>query len=174
MSTFVSGAVEGIVDEAVFERLLRTVKARAANVYPTHGKPNLLRRLPGFNEAARHSPWLVLVDLDLDADCAPPFLLRHLPNPAPHIMCRIAVRAVEAWLLADRERIARLLHVTERLVPDRPEELPDPKQALIDLARRSSTKEVREDLVPRAGSGRKVGPLYPSRIMEFVQDQRNG
>ena len=174
MTAFVSGAVEGVVDEAVFERLLRTVRGQVANLYPTHGKSNLLNRLCGFNAAARRSPWLVLVDLDGDADCAPPFLARHLPSPAPHMMCRVVVRAIEAWLLADRKRAAGLLQVAERLVPDRPEDLPDPKGALVDLARRSRSREVREDLVPRVGSGRKVGPLYSSRIIGFVQDQRNG
>ena len=34
------------------------------------GKDGLLRNLDGYNRAARFSPWVVLVDLDHDADCA--------------------------------------------------------------------------------------------------------
>lgn len=174
MPTFVSGAVEGIVDQAVFERLLQSVKGQAGNLFVTNGKTNLLNRLRGFNEASRHTPWLVLVDLDDDADCAPPFRASHLANPAPQMTFRVAVRAIEAWLLADRERIARLLEVDERLVAKRPEELSDPKRAFVDLARRSGSRDVRRDFVPREGSGRKVGPLYASRVIEFVQDRRSG
>jgi hypothetical protein len=63
----ISGAVEGIVDEAVFTRIVRAVRAEPGPVYGKNGKPQLLERLPGYNNAARFSPWLVLVDLDHDA-----------------------------------------------------------------------------------------------------------
>ncbi|MGH7742560.1 MAG: hypothetical protein ACRENS_11135, partial [Candidatus Eiseniibacteriota bacterium] len=131
------------MDEAVFDRLVQAANAQVGNLYPTRGKPKLLAKLRGYNEAARLSPWLVIIDLDRDADCAPPFLAQHLPSPSPHMICRIAVRAIEAWLLADRERIAQLLRVPVRRVPAKPEELLDPKRSLIDLARRSSSSEIR-------------------------------
>jgi hypothetical protein len=40
----------------------------------------LLERLGGYNNAARFSPWLVLVDLDRDADCPPPFVAARSSN----------------------------------------------------------------------------------------------
>src|SRR6266508_6962091 len=100
---FISGAVEGLVDEAVDNRLVRHVRAETASVYVSYGKDRLRDSAPGYNNAARFSPWLVLVDLDRDADCAPPFVRTWLPLPSPRMCFRVAVRAIEAWLMADSE-----------------------------------------------------------------------
>ncbi len=87
---------------------------------------------------------------------------------------RIAVREVEAWLLADRERFATFLGVAAGGLPVSPEAEPDPKQSVVVVARRSKRRELREDLVPRAGSGRREGPGYASRMIEFVLDKERG
>jgi hypothetical protein len=87
---------------------------------------------------------------------------------------RLAVRAVEAWLLADRERIAQFLGTRPNSVPANPDELENPKRELITLALGSRKRAIREELVPREGSGRSVGPLYTARMMEFVQDTTAG
>jgi hypothetical protein len=86
-------------------------------------------------------------------------------------MCfRVAVRAVEAWLLADFEAMADFLGVASNKVPRDPERLAAPKEAMVNLARHSRRNAIREDLVPRAGSGRVVGPGYTSRLIEFASD----
>jgi hypothetical protein len=165
----IAGAVEGLVDQAVMRRLLGEVGAEPGPVYGGNGKDHLLERLDGYNRAARFNPWLVLVDLDRDDDCPPPFRERWLPHPAPRMCFRVAVRAIEAWLLADRERCARFLGVTVSRIPLEPESERDPKRVMVDLARHSRRRDIREDLVPRPGSGRAVGPAYTSRLMEFVE-----
>lgn len=53
-------------------------------------------------------------------------------------------------------------------VPPNPDAEPDPKTTLIDLARRSRRRAIREDIVPREGSGSRVGPGYAGRLIEFV------
>ncbi|NMC21518.1 MAG: hypothetical protein GYA33_13985 [Thermogutta sp.] len=169
MSAVINAAVEGPTDEAVAVRLIHHVGAKAGTVYGKKGKPHLHARVSGFNRAARHAPWLVLVDLDQDAQCAPPLKTAWLPDPAPQLCFRIAVRAVESWLLADAERIAEFMAVARSRVPANPEGLPDPKVELVNLARRSRRKDIREDMVPREDSGRPVGPAYTSRLIEFVE-----
>jgi hypothetical protein len=90
-------------------------------------------------------------------------------------MCfRIAVRAVEAWLLADRERVAQFLGVRPARVPHDPDGLDDPKEAVVNLARQSRRHAIRNELVPSARSGRRVGPLYTARMIEFVGDEQDG
>jgi hypothetical protein len=167
-TTPVNVLVEGITDEAVARRLLDHVGLRCGTVYGKEGKAALVQRLPNYNQAARFAPWLVVVDLDRDADCAPPFVDRVLPHPAGHMFLRVAVRAVEAWLLADGERIAAFLGVRAALIPRNPDAEDDPKAALVSLARRSRWRTVREDMVPREGSGGRVGPGYAGRLIEFV------
>ncbi len=158
---FISGAVEGLVDEAVANRLVRHVRAETASVYVSYGKDRLRDSAPGYNNAARFSPWLVLVDLDRDADCAPPFVRTWLPLPSPRMCFRVAVRAIEAWLMADSERLASFLRVPPRDVPPDPESLRDPKRAMVDLARRSRRQEIRADMLPRPRSGRAAPPTHP-------------
>jgi hypothetical protein len=164
----VKAAVEGIVDEAVVRRLLCDAQAIPGEVYGKNGKAHLRQRLRGYNNAARHAPWIVLVDLGRDADCAPPLRSAWLPDPAPHMFFRVAVRAVEAWLLADRHGMASFLKVRRQSIPADPEKLEDPKGVIVDLARQSRRREIREDMIPRPGSGRRVGPAYSSRVIEFA------
>jgi hypothetical protein len=170
----ISAAVEGIVDEAVVRRLIEHVGARPGTVYGKGGKPQLLKNLRGYNEAARHGPWIVLVDLDRDAGCAPPSCSEWLPTVAPQMCFRIAVREVEAWLLADREHLADFLRIPLSHIPLVPESIEDPKQAMVNMARKSRLRAIQKDMVPRAESGRQVGPAYPSRLIEFVENWQKG
>jgi hypothetical protein len=85
---------------------------------------------------------------------------------------RVAVRSLEAWLLADREEMSRFLDVSLSLLPLEPETLPHPKQALVELAKRSKKREIREDMVPVPGPGaRVVGRGYSGRIIEFASER---
>lgn len=164
----VSSAVEGPVDEAAIRRLIRRAGLIPGPVYGKNGKSYLRERIRGYNNAAHRSPWIVLVDLDRDADCAPPLRALWLPDPAPYMHFRVAVRAVEAWLMADAESLADFLSVPLSRVPPHPESLADPKRSIVDLARHSRRKAIREDLVPRPGSGRSTGAAYTSRLVEYT------
>jgi len=160
--------VEGITDEIVVRRVLEHVGLTCGTVYGKEGKGVLLERLPKYNQAARFYPWLVVVDLDQDAECAPPFVQSVLPNPAEGMQLRVAVHAIEAWLLADTERLSAFLSIPVARIPLNPDAELDPKTTLVNLARRSRRKAIREDMVPRERSGSRVGPGYPGRLVEFV------
>lgn len=168
MAVLITSAVEGLCDEAVVKRLVVEAGGQLGAVYGKGGKPALRRKVSGYNAAAQFAPWVVLVDLDRDAECAPPFRAAWLPTPAPHMCFRVAVRTVEAWLLADRERFARFLGVNLGSLPRSPEDLEDPKQLVVDLARGSRKRDIRADLVPRPGAGRRIGPAYTDRLIEFA------
>jgi hypothetical protein len=105
---------------------------------------------------------------DASAPCAPRARAQWLPELQAFMCFRLAVRESEAWLLADQEAIARYLAIGARLVPNDPESLLDPKATVVDLARRSSRRSIREDIVPVEGSGRSVGPGYVARLIDFA------
>jgi hypothetical protein len=170
----ITGAGEGDIDAAILRRLARHAGFEMAAVYGGFGKPRLLQSLHGYNNAARFSPWLVLVDLDGDGPCAPPCCQAWLPHPAPFMCFRIAVRAAEAWLLADGEAMARLLAVPTARLPRDPDALDNPKRELVNLARGSRRAATRDGLVPREGSGRLVGQLYTSTMIAFIEDEGDG
>ncbi len=171
---FISGAVEGMLDEAVLRRLMKEMGAMAGPIYGKNGKPFLLQKVNAYNQAARFGPWVILIDLDHDADCAPPYQKSCLPHPSPLMIFRVAVREIEAWLLADRESLAKFLSVGVSRIPHDPENMNNPKSTMVEIARHSRRRDVSENMVPRAGSGRKIGPAYTSLLIEFARDPEHG
>ena len=164
----ISAAVEGFVDEAVARKLVVHAGGQVGPIYGKNGKSALQSKIRGYNNAARYSAWAAFVDLDDDAACAPQMRDMWLPDPSPHFCFRIAVREVEAWLMADAQTLARYLAVKQNAIPRDPEKLPRPKDAMVNLARRSRRRSVYSDMTPRDGSGRRTGPAYPSRMVEYV------
>jgi len=57
----ISAAVEGIVDEAVARTLIFFVGGSPGRMHGKQGKPFLQQRIVGYNAAAQHAPWMVLV-----------------------------------------------------------------------------------------------------------------
>ncbi len=165
---YVDIAVEGIIDEAVVKRLIHHIGGVTGRVYGRRGKQELLNKLHGFNNAARFTPWIVLLDLNNDYKCAPLAKDKWLPDPSPFICFRIAVREIESWLLADRDRFSKFFAIAKSTIPFNPDIIQDPKQRVVELAKASRNREIRELLVPKQGSGRRIGPGYSSKLQEFV------
>jgi hypothetical protein len=163
-------AVEGPADTEVARKLLRHVGLSDGPVYEAGGKSKLDQKLQAYNNAARNAPWFVLRDMDQDAPCAPALVERLLEAPARCMRLRIAVHQGESWLLADAERIAAFLHVQVKAVPQAPDTLTNAKQALVNLARASRSRDVRAAFVPAEGSTASVGRQYTSRIAEFARE----
>ena len=169
MPTVITLAVEGMVDAAVAGRVCDHLGLIPGPVYGNRGKNNLDKRLAGFNNAARLAPWLVLRDLDHDADCGPDLVRQILPDPAERMVLRVVVREVESWLLGDSERFSAYFAVPKAIIPSQPEELDDPKAEVIRLIQRSRRKAIRADMLPIPHGARAVGPSYASRMAEFAE-----
>ena len=168
MTVPVSYAVEGIVDQAVVLRLFEASGIVSGTPYVCDGIDNLRQRLAGFNAGARYSPWFVLCDLDRHK-CPPELRTRFFPTPQTEGMeLSVAVRAVEAWLMADRQSFARFLGVRMKRIPLEPEQLSNPKDTIVELARGSTKRTVREGLVPSDASGRRVGPAYTDAVIQYI------
>jgi len=86
----------------------------------------------------------------------------------PDFLFRVAVREVESWLLADREAMARFLHISSAQCPDSPDDIIDPKQALLNLVRKSNNRALKQDILPAKGSMSSVGLGYNARLSDFV------
>lgn len=170
----VHAAVEGLIDEAVLRRLVVDAGATPGIIFGKEGKSFIKKRIGGYNRAAESSPWVVLVDLDHEAGCPPDMKDSWLPDPASYMCFRIAVREIEAWLLADSERLARFLGVKISRIPPEPEALDDPKRTMVRLASGSRRRDIKHDLVPRPRSRRSVGPAYNARLIQFVSNLRKG
>lgn len=163
-------AVEGDPDEIVARRLVDLAGGEVTDVYGKQGDDFIRERITGYNAAAKFSPWFVLVDLDLKADCAPELRREWLPTSATGLCFRIAVRSIEAWFMADGEKLASFLRVSRDHIPVDVEGVRRPKQRMISIVRESNSRRIREDMIPQPGSGRNQGRLYPARLSEFARD----
>lgn len=174
MSVVITAVVEGVIDAAVITAAVRSCGAEIGTIYGQQGKDLIRKRLRGYENAARYSPWLVVVDLDNDASCAPELVSEWLPERSSRICFRVAVREIESWLIADHERFAAFLGVAASALPDDPDTVQNPKELVVALAARSRKRAVRADRTPRPGSRRNVGVAYPSRLVEFVTLREGG
>lgn len=166
--------VEGLLDEAVARRLIIRAGHRAGTTFGLHGAPYLRQKAAGFNVRARYgNPILMLVDFaDTSLDCPPAVPLTWLPDRSPEFLLRVVVNEIESWLLADPQGIADMLGISRVVMPDDPERLDDPKQTLVNLARRSRRKFA-QALVPQPGISASVGPGYVSAMQAFVAERWN-
>ena len=133
-------------------------------------------RLPAFNHAAASGePFFVLTDLDVHAQCPGevlPLWLRNIRR-SRNLIFRVAVKEVEAWLIADKGNFADFLAVDSAHLPGRIESVTDPKLEIVRLARLSTSADVMNDLVPRPGSTAEVGRLFERSLLSFAREQWN-
>jgi hypothetical protein len=134
------------------------------------GFGNIRRSVAKYRTASHVLPHVVLTDLD-QAVC-PPFLREQwgvatLPNS---MLFRVAIREVEAWLLADRVGFSDFAGIPQNKISQAPESLVDPKQTLLNLVRRSRNRRLAIELIPSQGSRVSIGPLYNERLSTYVRE----
>jgi hypothetical protein len=165
---------ELVVEDELSETLLKKLCSSAnpnleiGAVRNTSGFGQIKKNLAAFNNLARLKPVIVLTDLD-KANCAVELmdewfsgLMRH-----PRLTFRVAVREIESWVIADRERFARFLGIQINLVPPYPDQLEDPKKTVLQLAQASPSRSLKKALLP-AGRTARIGPGYNDVMSEFV------
>jgi hypothetical protein len=166
-------AVEGTPDRAAAAKIAQLAGFKYCRFHGGSGKARLDLRVSAYNHAAGIGPWLVLRDLDHDADCGPELRSRLLPSCAPLMCLRIVVRELEAWMMADRESFSSFFAIAESRLPHCPDDLHDPKQLMLNLIRKSRSRDLREDMLPRPESRAKEGSAYTSTLSEYVTSSWN-
>jgi hypothetical protein len=166
-------ATEDELSEAVADRLVLDANhgLRVAVRIRRQGNGYLRKKFLDLAKIAYKIPVLLLTDLDR-IDCPPTLLAnwrgeRMLPEG---MIFRVAVREIEAWLLADREGFSRFTGVQLDKVPQYPESLDDPKQTLLSLVRRYGNRDIKDGILPERGSSAKIGYAYNQTLSRFVQD----
>lgn len=164
-------AVEDRLSAAVLERLVEETdgKLGIGVAIPPRGAGDLKKKLQGLVRLAPNVPVLLLTDLDRK-ECAPSLIGEWLGRQAKPdtLLFRVAVREVEAWLLADRQNFATYARIPLAKLPESPEALDDPKQTLLNLVSRHSPSSLRQDIVVDRGSGPRQGLVYNERLSQFV------
>ena len=161
---------EDTLSEAVLKEMLKQSQRpfSVGNCLNQRGYGKIKKIISGLNYAAKGMPYLVLTDLD-NAECPLIIISEWLTQPKhPNLLFRIAVKEVEAWLLAHREAFAEFLGISVSLIPANVDEIPDPKQLLIYLAKKSKKRNLRDAIVPDRNSTAKIGKDYNGQLIQFV------
>lgn len=165
-------AVEDDLSEAVLKEILKQSQRPflIGSCLKRGGYGYLKRILPRINNSAvKASPYLVLTDLDKN-ECPLALMSEWLAYPKhPNLIFRVAVKEVEAWLLAHREAFAQFLGVSVDLIPGNVDSISDPKQLLIEITRKSNKRSLREAIIPSKNSTAKIGRDYNGQLIQFVQ-----
>lgn len=157
-------AVEDVLSEAVV----------LSGVLRKNGREYIRSRARELNRTAHSVPVLVVVDLDRPVPCPADLIESWLPSPrAPMLLFRLAVMEIEAWVMADRESFAAFLSVPMHRIPANPDEILQPKELIVSVAKRSKSRDIREDLAPSTGDTRRVGPAFNARLTAYVADTWN-
>ena len=162
------GQLEIPVVQKVFDDL--GIEHEETRFVPKGGGNAFWRDAVKYNKAARHAgPVLGIADLE-QSPCPGGLIVQYLPHGRhASFVLRIAVRMLEAWLLADRQAISSFLRVPVAHVPKDPDNLPHAKQCLVNLARQSRKRQIVEDIVPPQGSEGVVGRGYAPQMTNFIQ-----
>ena len=165
-------AVEDRLSDAVSTKILESFSINIVQRIGFKGNSYLQQKAPSLNQAAR-GPYdvFMLTDLDSPQNCPPQLIQSWISAPLNSgFFLRVAVMEIESWVMADRRALAEFLSIPVNRVPSNTDDIANPKEFLVSLARRSNRKRLRDQLVPgpRAATAR-VGPEYNSRFSEFVR-----
>lgn len=154
---------------ALGERLVAAAMPRwslARKSIDTGGITKLRAAVPRYTQQAQFvQP--VLCIADTDGRCAVDLLRELCPAPASTLLLRLAITEAESWVLADATAFAEAMAVPHAKVPADPESLADAKLAVLQLAKRSRHRHVRQEMVSDLDPG-KQGSGYNLHLCKFV------
>lgn len=163
-------AVEDVLSEAVVRKLMAEMHPDLSiTTVGMRGRGYLQKKSRDLNRTARSTPVLILVDLDDPEPCPADLITDFLrARPAHNLVFRVAVMEIESWIIADREAFASFVGVPSYRIPTNTDTIFDPKEFVVNLARRSRRRGIRQDLVPDPDGTAAVGPVFNPRIAAFV------
>lgn len=164
-------ACEDTLSEILLRRIVGSCRPdiTISQAIGLRGKGYLKNKARELNDTARKLPVFLLVDQDSPQECPTSLGQDWFRGPPERLMLfRVAVMEVESWILADRENCSRYLMIPLNRIPTETDTISDPKQFLVNLARRSRSKTLRSDIVPAMGSSSSVGPGYSASVAQFL------
>lgn len=169
---YINIASEDEISELVCERIVgHALPDYRVNLRLRKGGNGYLKsRIANFNQMAEREPVFVLTDLDTGA-CPSDLVTRWLRdmNVSPNLFLRVAIREIEAWLMADLEGLSTALQVDASAFTEDPETLADPKARLLQIVRQAP-REIRQEMLATRGTVASQGIGYNRLLGNFVID----
>jgi len=166
-------ASEDEISETIIRTLLKEsgYKFTIQNSFREGGNGYLKNNLEKFCNLAKRSPVLLLTDLDTNP--CPIYLKQKWLGkikPPENLLFRVAVKEIEAWLIADHDAIQKLLGKNITKLPADADKIDNPKKFLIDLAKKSN-RLVRDGFVQEKNAIASQGIAYNEILCKFVEKE---
>ena len=166
---------EDLLTASVIKRLVNEFndKITITQEINAHGFGKIKRDILKYNNAAKNKPFIIITDLD-KKECAVSLIEDWFNNTEkePELIFRVAVKEIDAWILADKKGIAKTLNISPDIIPSEPEKIDNPKELLMQLAKKSKKREIREEFPPKDSFAHQ-GPLYNILLTTFVNEEWN-
>lgn len=170
---------EDDLSETVMQKMVKEILGEEAIYTKTlakRGKGYIKSKINNINSSNPIFNFFVVTDLD-QTECAPILIKNWFTRPIrENLIFRVAVREIEAWLLADISGFAAYLRLSEAYLKNKignPDALADPKLKLISLVDECSIKDYKTDIVKKEKTSYKQGAGYNTRLNEFVENYWN-
>lgn len=165
---------EDSLSEVVAKKILcETMGERWVAMCLHWNKDKIASRIHEINQAAQGQVYFVLTDQDT-LDRCPPTAIREMREQLHrNLLYRFAVMEVESWVMADRESLSRFLLVAKNKIQNNTDQIQNPKEYLIGLAKKSRSSKIRNEMTPGKNTTRKVGAYYNERLIDFVSNHWN-
>jgi|SRR5882724_2533348 len=174
MPGFLTLVTEDLPSQVLAHRLLAHIDpdARFTQSLGRRGVGYIASKLRSLNQAASGLKVVVLIDRDLPQNCPSNLIEAWLGGPRhANLVIRFAEMEIESWIMADGESLAAFLQVPLNRISQMPDLLNDPKQVLVNIARLSRNRRIREDMCPAEGASALVGPAYNSTLEIFLRQE---
>ena len=166
---------EDLLTASVIKRLVNEFnnKITITQEINAHGFGKIKRDILKYNNAAKNKPFLIITDLD-KKECAISLIDDWFSNTKKEseLIFRVAVKEIDAWILADKKGIAKALNISSDIIPSEPEKIDNPKELLMQLAKKSKCRKIREEFPPKDFFAHQ-GPLYNILLTDFVNNEWN-
>lgn len=164
-------AVEDELSEVISTKLLKNFGVKITTVIRDNGNVYLRQKAPELNRSAKGINIFLLTDLNSSNHCPMGLINSWIKGPLnPRFLFRVAIMEVESWLMADRDSFANFLSIPVNRIPTNTDDIPNPKEFLVSLARNSRKRKLRDELVPKPRARIPVGYGYNTRLSEFVRE----
>lgn len=166
--------LEGLLEEPVARKIVEYCGHSVGTVHGRRGFGYVLKEAYKFHNMVKCGMAVFVLTDFMDAKCAcvvqarHQYLTKHIPQPSNKFVLRFAVAELESWLLADRLQIAKFLGVPTTRIPHAPDQEADPKQTLVNIARRSRVSNIKHSIVPDEKHGGTTAPGYMGVMQSFV------
>ncbi len=144
----------------------KTDRFEISKEFPTSGFGYLKKNMKAFNKLAQNYVVIVITDID-NKEINPDEFKQKWINIQKNtgLVFELAIVEIESWILADNDSFKEFFHVstTDTSATD---DIPDPKKKLIEVVKKSRSKDIRAAIIPNAGAS--IGPEYNITLMEYV------